>query len=163
METLTDLCLAFEGTFTRENIIAALTASNHDATSAAQLLLDTASPLFDQEPAEERGHKTSRRRHRFGAAAQRERKTRAAQNAYPVVSAASLLGATCGGDKKTPGGGGGGNGEGWGSGEEREAEEEEEGDEGLSSDEYRARANDAAEQMKTWFQKAAEAYTRGGR
>lgn len=166
METLTDLCLAFEGTYARENIIAALTASNHDATSAAQLLLDT--EPSDQKPAAGtgRGRKTSRRHQRFGTAAQRNRKLRAAVHGGYAggPAAATLLGATCGGEKRA------GpvvvGGEGWASEEEDEEggeREEQEGDEGLSSEEYRARANEAAEQMKTWFQKAAEAYTRGGR
>lgn len=158
-EALTELCLAFEGIVPRESIIAALTACSHDATAAAQLLLDPAPEMHKQGSSGRggRGRKSSkgkngRHRERGRAAAQSERKTSCK---YPATS---LIGATC---DRAGGVGGRGRqsaGEGWG-----EEEEEEEGDEGLHSEEYRTRANDAAEEMRAWFQKAAEAFTSGGR
>ncbi|CBJ25871.1 conserved unknown protein [Ectocarpus siliculosus] len=152
VDTLTELCLAFEATISRETIIAALTASNHDATSAAQLLLDPG-------PANPRERGEGRRSRRYGGVAQRERKARPPR--YDgCLPTATLLGATCGVDHRA-----GALGErGWEEEDaEGEEEEEEEGDEGLTSEEYRTRANAAAELMKAWFQKAAEAFTRGGR
>ncbi|CAN0303870.1 unnamed protein product, partial [Ectocarpus sp. 8 AP-2014] len=151
VDTLTELCLAFEATISRETIIAALTASNHDATSAAQLLLDPG-------PANPRERGEGRRSHRYRGVAQRERKARPPRS-DGCLPTATLLGATCGVDHRA-----GALGErGWEEEDAEGEEEEEEGDEGLTSEEYRTRANAAAEQMKAWFQKAAEAFTRGGR
>lgn len=152
VDTLTELCLAFESTISRESIIAALTASNHDATSAAQLLLDPG-------PANSRERREGRRSRLYRGVAQRERKARPLRTDGSLPTA-TLLGATCGVDHKA----GALGGRGWEEEEEdAEGEEEEEMDEGLSSEEYRTRANAAAEEMKAWFQKAAEAFTKGGR
>ncbi|CAM9517294.1 unnamed protein product [Ectocarpus fasciculatus] len=152
VDTLTELCLAFEATISRETIIAALTASDHDATSAAQLLLDPG-------PANSRERREGRRSRLYRGVAQRERKARPLRSDGSLPTA-TLLGATCGVDHKA----GALGGRGWEEEEEdAEGEEEEEMDEGLSSEEYRTRANAAAEEMKAWFQKAAEAFTRGGR
>ncbi|CAN0104841.1 unnamed protein product [Laminaria digitata] len=149
--TLTELCLAFEET-PRESVVVALTASNHDPSAAAQLLLELQEapggrggrrrwPRKEGQRAGKRGR---------GGGARRDR-TRA------------LLGV---GGGRSGGGGGGGDerGRGGGNAEEEGAEEEEEdGDQGLTSEEYRALADEAAEEMKAWFQKAAEAFTKGGR
>ncbi len=156
-ETLTDLCLAFGEAFPRERIIAALTASGHDATGAAQLLLDEDFKARQRREAVAAG--TGPRRAESGGGGGRRRRNRRfpGGRAAAQLDRKQLLGATCGGDRKA-----GVHGEEEGeSGEEQE--EEEEGDEGLSSEEYRALANEAAEEMKAWFQKAAEAYTKGGR
>lgn len=145
--------MAFEETISRETIIAALTASNHDATSAAQLLLDPG-------PANSRERCEGRRSRRYRGVAQRERKARPPRS-DGCLPTATLLGATCDVDHRA----GALGGTGWEE-EEEDAEgedEEEEGDEGLTSEEYRTRANAAAEEMKAWFHKAAEAFTRGGR
>ncbi|CAM9260119.1 unnamed protein product [Ectocarpus sp. 12 AP-2014] len=153
VDTLTELCLAFEATISRETIVAALTASNHDATSAAQLLLDPG-------PANPRERGEGGRSRRYRGVAQRERKARPPRSDDSLPTA-TLLGATCGVDHRA-----GALGEREWEEEDAEGEdeeEEEEGDEGLTSEEYRTRANAAAEQMKAWFQKAAEAFTRGGR
>ncbi|CAM9785592.1 unnamed protein product [Ectocarpus sp. 4 AP-2014] len=151
VDTLTELCLAFEATISRESIIAALTASNHDATSAAQLLLDPG-------PANPRERGEGRRSRRYRGVAQRERKARPPRSDDSLPTA-TLLGATCGVDHRA-----GALGEREWEEEDAECEgEEEKEDEGLTSEEYRTRANAAAEQMKAWFQKAAEAFTRGGR
>ncbi|CAB1110131.1 unnamed protein product [Ectocarpus sp. CCAP 1310/34] len=155
VDTLTELCLAFEATISRETIIAALTASDHDATSAAQLLLDP-------RPANPRERGEGRRSRPHRGVAQRERKARPPRSDDSLPTATSL-GATCGVDHRA----GALSERQWeeedAEGEEEEEEEEEEGDEGLTSEEYRTRANAAAEQMKAWFQKAAEAFIRGGR
>lgn len=167
IDTLSELCLAFEGTFPRETVIAALTASDHDPTSAAQLLLDPSPRARRKEAGWGRG-KGGRGRKKNGwhgkgrGAPQRERKIQSKVGGVATtaagLSAASLLGTTCGADNRAYGGRTEEDGDGGEAGEE-----EEEGDEGLSSEEYRAIANDAAEAMKAWFQKAAEAFTRGGR
>ncbi|CAM9708945.1 unnamed protein product [Scytosiphon promiscuus] len=167
IDTLTELCLAFEEIFPRETIIAALAASNHEPTSAAQLLLDPL-PRSRRRGAGwgrgkgGRGRKKNSRHGSGRGAPQRERKMQPNFDGVGTsgagLSAVSLLGVTCGADKRASGVGAWQEGAGAGTGAE-----EEEGDEGLSSEEYRAIANDAAEAMKAWFQKAAEAFTRGGR
>ncbi|CAM9526160.1 unnamed protein product [Pylaiella littoralis] len=173
IETLTELCLAFEGLVPREGVIAALTASGHDATAAAQLLLDPApDSQREQGVAWEGGRRRSsrsssssssrgrngRNRERGRVAAPKQRELRTSGK----LVAASLIGATC---ERAGGVGGRGRqsaGEGWRE-EDEEEEEEEKEDEGLTSEEYRTRATDAAEEMRAWFRKAAEAFTRGGR
>lgn len=160
---MTDLCLAFGEAFPRESIIAALTASGHDATGAAQLLLDEDFQARRRREAVAAGAGPRRAASGVGGGGGRRRRNRRFPGGRSAaqLDRTQLLGATCGGDSRKAGVHGSEEPPGSGSGEEQE--EEEEGDEGLGSEEYRARANEAAEEMKAWFQKAAEAYTRGGR
>lgn len=189
MDALTELCLAFEGT-ARERVVAALAASNHDPSSAAQLLLETSDSRHTGDArdtinssssnscrrqtqkvrASSRGNgKQSRARHtrRFENMRAQPRQQQAGLIGRPAAS--SLPGSTCGfkaaavavthissrdgkeGEEFLCEEGGAGE------------EEEEQDDERLTSEEYRARANEAAEDMKHWFKKAAEAFKRSGR
>lgn len=136
----------------REEVVAALVSANYDPGEAAQVLLETSEEIpmgGDMALRSGQGGKKRRR------AARRDH-SRAVQS---VGTASSLLGVTCGdrsrlGKDESDGGGG--------KGREDDVSEEEV-DERLSSEIYRARAAAAAEDMKNWFQKAAEAFTKGGR
>lgn len=191
MEGLTELSEAFGGAWTGEDdngrgrIIAALVASDYDPASAAQLLLETQE---NEEEKHEQGHIQERQRlyERRGFCAASNSGVRVVKNnnnnnrsnkrvarnsrrrgGTPLAGVVGinnkgigngmLLGATCG-DKYRGLHKGGGSDDG-----EEGCDEEEEGDEGADSEEYRGQADAAAEEMKTWFQKAAEAYTKGGR
>lgn len=78
---------------------------------------------------------------------------------------ATALGSTCGEqDRRARGATGeGGDSPGGDDGTAEEELEEEGDDDGATAEEYRWRANAAAQEMKRWFQKAAEAFARGGR
>lgn len=150
LDALTELCLAFEER-PREEVVAALVSANYNPGEAAQVLLETSEEIPMGGNMALHSGQGGRKRRR---AARRDQK-RAVQS---VGTASSLLGVTCGdrsrlGKAKNDGGGV----------EREDVVSEEEGDERLSSEIYRARAAAAAEDMKNWFHKAAEAFTKGGR
>lgn len=135
----------------REEVVAALVSANYDPGEAAQVLLETSEEIpMGVNMALHSGQGGNKRRR-----AARRVQTRAVQSAG---TASSLLGVTCGDRSRL-----GKEGDGGGSKEMEDEVSEEEGDERLSSEIYRARAAAAAEDMKNWFQKAAEAFTKGGR
>lgn len=192
VDALTELCLAFEG-IPRGRVIDALVASAHDPSAAALVLLDPSSSSSEQRPQQQQVEPEGRyhlkqpleyqnqqrwggeagwngkRRATSAATMRRREKARLRALQRPgLTGVAALRGASCGGERAgfhiRDGGTGdveGGGGVGQLDGDR--GQEEEEGDEGLSSVEYRARADEAAEEMKAWFHKAAEAFTQGGR
>lgn len=145
--------------------MAALVATEYNPLSAAQLLLET-------QERDDRRHKEQlaltsagstggkKRSNKKASQQHRKRTTRILQQQQQAGAEISL-GSTCANRRAGKGGRAT-----WGAPEDEgglDDREEEEGDEGLSSDEYRTRADAAAMEMKVCFQKAAEAFTRGGR
>lgn len=172
MDALTELSIAFDGEVEREQIVAALVASDMDPVSAAQVLLGIEDVQEDAQdgqvrhPARNTSGGGKRRRNKKAARnLQKHGMQSSLQQQQHVTTVGKRVGSTCADIARERYRGA------WGAaaaedGEDRVAvdeREEEDGDEGLTSEEYRARADAAAEHMKEWFQKAARAFTRGGR
>lgn len=170
IDALTELSITFEGVFERDRIVAALVASDHNSSAAALHLLESQEDEERSDSQQQVLPQSSKQLHQISAgsgrsglgAKNKQKKKMQGRRRNGTHHQPHQLGSTCVDTNWFGKAAGGGDAAGGDVQEEVGRLEEEEGDDGASSKEYRARADAVAQEMKTWFQRAAHAFVQGG-